>query len=46
MEKKYDVYGIGNPLIDLLSFISDDVLTELGRRFGTSGLVEKANRTD
>lgn len=40
MKKQYDVYGIGNPLIDLLSQVSDDVLKDLNLNKGIMHLID------
>ena len=49
-DKEHIVYEVADLWFHTLILLADqdlhpdDVLTELGRRFGTSGLVEKANR--
>ena len=40
MEKQFDVYGIGNPLIDLLAKVSDELLLELGLNKGIMHLID------
>lgn len=40
MKKQYDVIGIGNPLIDLLSQVSDELLSELGLNKGIMHLID------
>lgn len=51
-DKEHIIYEVADLWFHTLVLLADqglhpdDVLAELGRRFGTSGLVEKANRTD
>ncbi len=44
--KEYDVYGIGNPLIDLLAIVSDDVLDKLSLNKGTMHLIDYDRRQE
>lgn len=41
MDKSYDVVGIGNPLLDLTFFVTDDELSELGYKKGSMTLVDE-----
>ncbi len=51
-DKEHMIYEVADLWFHTLVLLADqdlhpdDVLTELGRRFGMSGLVEKANRTN
>ncbi|MCY3413350.1 MAG: adenosine kinase [Candidatus Heimdallarchaeota archaeon] len=46
MDKIYDVYGIGNPLIDLLAKIEDNVLEKLKMHKGTMHLIDLDRRKE
>ena len=41
MEKEFDVFGIGNPLIDILIKVESDKLIELNLKKGTMHLIDK-----
>ncbi len=40
MSERVDIYGIGNPLIDVLTQVSDSEIEELGLKKGTMELIE------
>ena len=44
-EKQYDVYGVGNALVDILAFIDEGFVTELGFPKGSMNLVDTPKRT-
>ena len=44
-EKKIDVYGIGNPLIDILAHVDEADLTKLGLSKGTMHLIDLEERS-
>ena len=44
-EKQYDVYGVGNALVDILAFVDEGFVTELGFPKGSMNLVDTPKRT-
>jgi sugar/nucleoside kinase (ribokinase family) len=46
MDKKYDVFGIGNPLIDILAKVEDAQLVELNLNKGIMHLIEEDRRAE
>lgn len=44
MKKIYDIYGIGNPLVDVLSQVDDSVLDELEMTKGIMQLIDSERR--
>jgi sugar/nucleoside kinase (ribokinase family) len=45
-EKKYDVYGIGNPLIDVLTKVNDNLINTLQMDKGIMQLIDKERRKE
>ena len=44
-EKQYDVYGVGNALVDILAFVDEGFVAELGFPKGSMNLVDTPKRT-
>ena len=43
-EKKLDVFGIGNAMVDILAFVSDETIAELGLEKGGMTLMDSAQQ--
>lgn len=44
-DKQYDVFGVGNALVDILTFVDDAFVEKLGFPKGSMNLVDTAKRT-
>jgi sugar/nucleoside kinase (ribokinase family) len=45
-QKHTDVFGVGNALVDILAFVEDDFVAQLGFPKGSMNLVDTAKRTE
>ena len=40
MEKKYDVFGVGNAIVDMLAFVPDEFISTQGLQRGSMTLMD------
>ena len=46
MNKKYDIVGIGNAIVDVISSCEESMLEKFGMRKGTMALINEAQAED